>query len=101
MFICPVTKKVSAPREGMHKVVVEVRPVTYTNYNQDGDLIESRGVETQTQGTEIVREIGCSAEGARILRERGEEVAITKGIRVRKQRSLAEELAELELSLED
>ena len=92
MYICPITKRVSAPSDPMHKIVVEIRPVTYTNYNLDGDVIESRGVE-------IVKEIGCSAEGAKILRERGEVIESAPRVKLRKVRSLAEELAEMELSL--
>ena len=92
MFKCPITKQVSAPGEGMHKVVVETRPATYTNLDADGIEFESHGVE-------IVQELGCSAEGERILRERGQVVEIEKRIRPRKP-DLSAALREMEESLE-
>lgn len=63
MFKCAVTHKVSKPHEKMIKVVVKVRPATYTNWKQ----IDGSCVEHTTHGTEIVREVGVTLEGYRIL----------------------------------
>lgn len=92
MFRCPITKKVSSPGEGMHKVIVEVKPATYKNLDADG-------IEFESYGTEIVKELCCSAEGERILRERGEIVEIERRIRVRKP-DLSLVLREMEEALE-
>ena len=56
MFICAITGKVSEPHEKMIKVVVETRPRTYTNFDEDG-------VEIISRGSEIVKEIGVTQAG--------------------------------------
>ena len=63
-FICAVTKKVSKPREPQIKVVVETRPVMYSNWVPDPDDPDGeRMVEKISRGSEIVKEISVTKEG--------------------------------------
>lgn len=68
MFRCPITKQVVPPRTPMKKVVLQTRGVIYTNPNPldpDEPII--------SKGWEIVKEIGVSPEGYKLLQEEAEK----------------------------
>lgn len=58
MFRCPITRKLTRPREKQFKIVLETRPKVYTKLMKDGTTEKVIG-----KGWEIVKELCVSEEG--------------------------------------
>jgi hypothetical protein len=68
MFRCPITKRVTRAGDKMIRVVIEKRPKTYYSLRLNEETGKLDTIEAG-KGWEIVKELGCSEEGARTLME--------------------------------
>lgn len=76
MFRCQITGEVSKPKQPEIRVVIDERPVTYTNWRRIDDPRDPRGrnpryIEHITVGTEIVTELRVTPEGLAALDRNG------------------------------
>lgn len=71
MFWCPITQRHTQPGEKMYKVVVERRERAYTETRVDPETRQEYE-HVVGVGWEIVKEIGVSEAGYRILKQRNE-----------------------------
>jgi hypothetical protein len=79
VFYCPVTKRFTQPGEKMFKIVTETRPRIYTETRINPETREKYEHELGI-GSEIVREIGVSEAGYRILQRQAADKRVAEGM---------------------